>query len=533
MSADDATIDPQQDAPRPPDAGVRALLDQAIAAAKHGQLERARRKFEAVLALDRDNEEAWLGLASLVQDRDLARSIYQQVLEVHPDSVRARTALRWLDEAVTSAQHPAPAEWAGQEPATPQQADVKAQEPERTEPSHLEEDGPALFVPPWEIGATIPFMESADRQPPPPASAPVQRATPSAPTETPSEAEDAVPPIQSGAVEGQPELPRPLEAAPGAVSELLPATPVPDVAEVASPPQVAEPLPGETLVEPEPLAAGEPLAAVQIPTEETITANMPTETPSSLRPLDSDHEPRAETSHRHTLRDLAMLLMLGIVLTGASGLAFLAANEAEADKVRIALGVMTNTPTLTLTPTNTATPTLTATPTSTSTPTVTLTPSPTLTLTPSPTPTPAWLSARFLPLPTEEKWIEVDLSEQKLTAYEGTKVVLSTKISSGRSRTPTVIGKFRIQRKYESQLMSGPGYYLPAVPYVMYFYGNYALHGAYWHNNWGTPMSHGCINMRREDAKFLYDWTGPVMPTNAKSVMSTKENPGTWVIVHE
>jgi len=228
-----------------------------------------------------------------------------------------------------------------------------------------------------------------------------------------------------------------------------------------------------------------------------------------------------------------MLLMLGIVLIGASGLAFLTANEAEADKVRIALGVMTNTPTPTLTPTNTSTPTLTFTPTATRTPTVTLTPSPTLTLTPSPTPTPAWLTARFLPLPTEEKWIEVDLSEQKLTAYEGTKVVLSTKISSGRSRTPTVTGKFRIQRKFESQLMSGPGYYLPAVPYVMYFYGNYALHGAYWHNNWGTPMSHGCINMRKEDAKWLYDWTGPVVPAKANSVMSTKENPGTWVIVHE
>ena len=300
---------------------------------------------------------------------------------------------------------------------------------------------------------------------------------------------------------------------------------------------------------------GEPQPPKEIPIiEEPAITNMPhetppaepespqssIETPTSLRPLSKGgSEHRAETFRGHALRDVAMLLMLGIVLLGASGLAFLAANESKADKVRIALGVMTNTPTLTLTPTCTSTPTSTSTPTPTftstptHTPTVTLTPSPTQTFTPSPTPSPSWLTERYLPLPLEEKWIEVDLSEQRLTAYEGTKVVLSARISSGRSRTPTVTGKFRIQRKYESQLMSGPGYYLPAVPYVMYFYGNYALHGAYWHSNWGTPMSHGCINMRKEDAKWLYDWTGPVMPAKAKLVMATKENPGTWVIVHQ
>jgi hypothetical protein len=228
-----------------------------------------------------------------------------------------------------------------------------------------------------------------------------------------------------------------------------------------------------------------------------------------------------------------MLLMLGVVLLGALGLAFLAANESKADKLRIVLGVMTNTPTPTLTPTSTCTPTSTSTPTRTSTPTQTLTPLPTRTFTPAPTPTPAWVTARFLPLPLDQKWIEVDLSEQRLTAYEGTKVVLKAKVSTGRSRTPTVTGKFRIQRKFESQLMTGPGYYLPAVPYVMYFHANYALHGAYWHNNWGTPMSHGCVNLRREDAKWLYDWTEPTMARNSKSAMATKESPGTWVVIHE
>jgi lipoprotein-anchoring transpeptidase ErfK/SrfK len=60
--------------------------------------------------------------------------------------------------------------------------------------------------------------------------------------------------------------------------------------------------------------------------------------------------------------------------------------------------------------------------------------------------------------------------------------------------------------KYEAADMWGPGYYLPAVPYVMYFYEDYGLHGTYWHNNFGTPMSHGCVNFRTEDAQWLFNW---------------------------
>lgn len=135
--------------------------------------------------------------------------------------------------------------------------------------------------------------------------------------------------------------------------------------------------------------------------------------------------------------------------------------------------------------------------------------------------------------PVEGKWIEVDLSEQVLIAYEGSTIVFKTRISSGRGRTPTVTGQFRIQRKYESQTMTGPGYYLPAVPYVMYFFQGYSLHGTYWHNNWGVPMSHGCINLSKSDAKWLYEWTEPVVPAGSKAAFATSENPGTWVIIHE
>ena len=72
-------------------------------------------------------------------------------------------------------------------------------------------------------------------------------------------------------------------------------------------------------------------------------------------------------------------------------------------------------------------------------------------------------------------------------------------ISSGKKGTPTVTGTFRIYVKYSSAPMSGPGYYLPGVPYVMYFYKDYGLHGTYWHNNFGTPMSHGCVNLKTEN----------------------------------
>jgi lipoprotein-anchoring transpeptidase ErfK/SrfK len=104
------------------------------------------------------------------------------------------------------------------------------------------------------------------------------------------------------------------------------------------------------------------------------------------------------------------------------------------------------------------------------------------------------------------KWIEVDLSKQKVYALEGNNVVRRMVVSTGTSRYPTPTGKFRIYAKYRSVTMSGPGYHLKGVPYTMYFYRGYALHGTYWHNNFGHRMSHGCINLTKSDAKWLYNW---------------------------
>jgi lipoprotein-anchoring transpeptidase ErfK/SrfK len=129
----------------------------------------------------------------------------------------------------------------------------------------------------------------------------------------------------------------------------------------------------------------------------------------------------------------------------------------------------------------------------------------------------------------DNKRIEVKLNEQKLTAYEDDRIVLQTKVSTGNPRTgdpkdkptTTPVGSFRIRNKLPSRHM-GYGaltddifaYELPGVPWTMIFHKDgYALHGAYWHNNFGTRMSHGCINMRYADAQWLFRWTSPEFGT--------------------
>ncbi|MFQ6058750.1 MAG: LysM peptidoglycan-binding domain-containing protein [Anaerolineae bacterium] len=128
---------------------------------------------------------------------------------------------------------------------------------------------------------------------------------------------------------------------------------------------------------------------------------------------------------------------------------------------------------------------------------------------PAPQPATARLSSpKSRPAASAGKWIDVDLSTQTLVAYEGDRAVYSCRVSTGRAWTPTPTGRFSIQAKSLSQTMSGPGYYFRNVPHVMYFYRSYALHGTYWHNNFGQPMSHGCINLSQADAAWLYDWAG-------------------------
>lgn len=136
----------------------------------------------------------------------------------------------------------------------------------------------------------------------------------------------------------------------------------------------------------------------------------------------------------------------------------------------------------------------------------------------------------------EEKWIEVSLEEQKLRAWEGNNLIMEFPISSG-LWAPTPKGTFNIWYKTRSQNMKGGSqelgtyYDLPNVPNNMFFYKGYALHGAYWHNNFGHPMSHGCVNEPLASAAQIFEWAGPVVPQGQGAVRATPENPGTRVLV--
>lgn len=143
----------------------------------------------------------------------------------------------------------------------------------------------------------------------------------------------------------------------------------------------------------------------------------------------------------------------------------------------------------------------------------------------------------------DNKRIEVDLTNQRVYAYEGDTKVFDFLISSGKwGRTPT--GTFRIWGKFRYTKMSGGSkerntyYYLPNVPYVMFFSNDqiaasrgFSLHGTYWHENFGTPMSHGCINMKTEEAGLLYEWAAPHLG-DKKSGRASDDNPGTEVIIY-
>lgn len=113
--------------------------------------------------------------------------------------------------------------------------------------------------------------------------------------------------------------------------------------------------------------------------------------------------------------------------------------------------------------------------------------------------------------PNPNKWIEINLSEQKLYIKEGESTVASFLVSTGKW-APTPTGTFAIWTKLRYARMTGGNpaigtyYNLPNVPYTMYFYQGYGIHGAYWHNNFGHTMSHGCVNMKPEEAGIVYNW---------------------------
>lgn len=138
----------------------------------------------------------------------------------------------------------------------------------------------------------------------------------------------------------------------------------------------------------------------------------------------------------------------------------------------------------------------------------------------------------------EERWIDVDLARQVLTAYVGERPVFAALVSTGKSGTPTPAGEHRVWIKLRSSDMTNledadaRGYYaMENVPSVMFFQGGYGLHGAFWHRDFGQVRSHGCVNLAPADAEWLFAWAGPRVPDGWSAALPTPYDPGTRIRV--
>jgi hypothetical protein len=141
-----------------------------------------------------------------------------------------------------------------------------------------------------------------------------------------------------------------------------------------------------------------------------------------------------------------------------------------------------------------------------------------------------------------ERWIDVDLERQLLVAYEGDTPVYATLVSTGKKGTEeesflTPTGKFRIVTKHVSSSMDGNtasdgAYSIQDVPWAMFFHGNFALHGAFWHSKFGSRRSHGCVNLGPTDARWLFFWTTPLLPEGWHGVSAHDGAPGSMVVIH-
>jgi lipoprotein-anchoring transpeptidase ErfK/SrfK len=129
--------------------------------------------------------------------------------------------------------------------------------------------------------------------------------------------------------------------------------------------------------------------------------------------------------------------------------------------------------------------------------------------------------ARPVGIPAEARWVHVDLAEQVLTAYEGDRFVYATLVSTGKKQWKTPRGLFRVWLKVRHGTMDGrlEPYHVEEVPHAMFFKGGAALHGAFWHDQFGFPVSHGCINLAPIDADWLFGWAPPELPGGWHSVL--------------
>jgi hypothetical protein len=139
-------------------------------------------------------------------------------------------------------------------------------------------------------------------------------------------------------------------------------------------------------------------------------------------------------------------------------------------------------------------------------------------------------------VPKSGRLIHVRLAEQTLVAYEGQRAVYATLVASGKEGFETPMGLFRIHAKHVSTTMDGLAgeqdeYSIEDVPWTMYFQGSFALHAAFWHDRFGNTRSHGCVNLSPADARWLFEWATPTLPSGFHSAMSTRDNAGTYVLI--
>ena len=139
-----------------------------------------------------------------------------------------------------------------------------------------------------------------------------------------------------------------------------------------------------------------------------------------------------------------------------------------------------------------------------------------------------------------EKWIEIDLFEQTIAAYEGPRMVYATMISSGRTATATPPGLYRVYYKVREGKMSNPDtedgspawYYIEDVPWTLYFHQGYSIHAAFWHDAFGFLRSHGCVNLAPRDAEWFFNWADPPMPEGERTLFVPEGGQTTWVWSH-
>ncbi|MFO0587686.1 MAG: L,D-transpeptidase [Polyangiaceae bacterium] len=138
-----------------------------------------------------------------------------------------------------------------------------------------------------------------------------------------------------------------------------------------------------------------------------------------------------------------------------------------------------------------------------------------------------------------KKWIDVSIKKQLLVAWEGTRAVYGTLVSTGRggmsdpeTTTATIRGTFFIRSKHVSGTMDGnagqDSFELHDVPFIQYFHEGYALHGAFWHDEFGRPRSHGCVNLAPTDAAWLFEWTDPIVPPEWHGAVNSEGGTLVW-----